>query len=160
MKEKTLKEKLEMIISLSQDALALLGEEVQREKISGSSSVQKETDSSNLVLDIINKVADCDEADEIKEYILDKRGSEGRVLLPYYISYKYFGNAWIGAGEIEKITSELGIKIDTRNVSNYLKEYRSSLESGSVRKRGQSTPYRLNRKGLKRFEEIIHVKKS
>jgi len=27
-----------------------------------------------------------------------------------------------------------------------------------VRKKGQPTPYRLNRKGMKRFEEIIYGK--
>jgi hypothetical protein len=112
----------------------------------------------SLVLKIINKVGDCEESEQIKSKVLDKRSQEAKLLLCLYISYKYFSNQWLNSGDMEKITSELGIKIDTRNITNKLKEIRQYLESGSTRKKGQPTPYRLNRKGTNRFEEILKDK--
>lgn len=117
---------------------------------------KKDTPTPDLNLSIVNKIGDCDETEVIQKKILDTRGAEGRVLLAFYISYKYFGNEWLSSGDIEKITSDLGVKIDKKNVSNYLAALRKYLESGAARKKGQPTPYRMNRNGVKRFEEILH----
>lgn len=110
----------------------------------------------NLALAIANKAKDCDEAGTIQEKVLDVRNPAAKVLLCYYISYKYFGNAWLKTGDIEYITSELGVKIAAGNASNYIKDLRASLESNGVRKRGIPTLYRLNRNGAKRFEQILN----
>lgn len=112
----------------------------------------------SLVLNIVNKVGDCGESEQIKNNVLDARSQEAKLLLCLYMSYKYFFNQWLNSGDMEEITSELGIKIDTRNITNKLKEIRQYLESGSTRKKGQPTPYRLNRKGVNRFEEILKNK--
>jgi len=110
----------------------------------------------DLILSIVNKVGDCDESEKIQSKVLDQKNMEAKILLCFYISYKYFKNAWLTTGDIEKITSGLGAKIAVGNVSNKIKgELRQYLESGAVRKRGQPTPYRLNRKGSKRFEAIL-----
>lgn len=118
---------------------------------------ETETDNSgDLTLAIVNKIGECDESEEIQNKVLDQRSAEGKILLCFYISHKYFKNAWLRTGDIEKITSDLGAKIAIGNVSNKIKkELRQYLESGAVRKQGQPTPYRLNRKGEKRFEEIL-----
>lgn len=117
------------------------------------------SDSDTLILAIANKISECDESEEIQSKVLDKASMEGKILLCFYISYKYFKNTWLTTGNIEKITSGLGNKIAVGNVSNKIKgELRQYLESGAVRKQGQPTPYRLNRKGVKRFEEIIYEK--
>jgi hypothetical protein len=114
----------------------------------------------DLILPIVNKVGDCDESEEVQSKVLDQKSMEAKILLCFYISYKYFENAWLTTGDIEKVTSGLGTKIAVGNVSNKIKgELRQYLESGAVRKRGQPTPYRLNRKGAKRFEEILHAEK-
>jgi len=111
----------------------------------------------DLILSIVNKVGDCDESEEIQSKVLDQKSMEAKILLCFYISYKYFENAWVTTGDIEKITSGLATKIAVGNVSNKITgELQQYLESGAVRKRGQPTPYRLNRKGFKRFEEILH----
>ena len=110
----------------------------------------------NLALAIANKAKDCDETDAIQQKVLDVRNPEGKVLLCYYISYKYFGNAWLKTGDIVHITSELGVKIALGNASNYVKGLRASLESNGARKQGVSTLYRLNRNGAKRFEQILN----
>lgn len=113
----------------------------------------------DLTLAIVNKVGDCDESEEIQSKVLDQRSAEGKILLCFYISYKYFKNVWLTTGDIEKITSDLGTKIAVGNVSNKIKkELRQYLESGTARKQGQPTLYRLNRKGVRRFEEIIYGK--
>lgn len=112
-----------------------------------------------LILGIVNKIRECDESEKIQTNVLDKTNMEGKILLCFFISQKYFKNAWLTTGDIEKITSVLGIKIAIGNVSNKIKGgLRQYLESGAVRKQGQPTPYRLNRKGVKRFEEIIYEK--
>lgn len=114
------------------------------------------TNPDNLILSIVNKVGDCDESEEIQSKVLDQASMEGKILLCFFTSHKYFKNAWLTTSDIEKITSALGTKITMGNVSNKIKdELRQYLESGAVRKQGQPTPYRLNRKGAKRFEEIL-----
>lgn len=110
-----------------------------------------------LVMKIVNKITDCEENEAIRSMVLDKKSQEAKLLLCLYISYKYFANEWLTSGDMEKITSELGIKIDKGNISNKLTSMRQYLESGSMRKKGQATPYRLNRKGIKRFEEILRT---
>ena len=114
-----------------------------------------EANQDDLVLQIVNKTGDCDESENIQTNVLDSKKMEAKILLCFYISHKYFGNTWLNSGHIEKITSDLGIKIDKRNVTNKLKSLRQYLENGSTRQKGQPTPYRLNRKGVKRFEDII-----
>lgn len=155
----TLKNKLETIRDLVEECLAELGSEtVVKKKPMGPASTGSADSDPSTVLQIVNKVGDCDEATAIEKHVLNTRGSEGRVLLAFYISYKYFKNAWLTSGDVGKITADLGIKIDKKNVSNYLVTYRKYLESGAVRKKGQSTPYRMNRAGAKCFEEIISEK--
>lgn len=154
MNQPTLKEKLEAIIHLAEESLQELGSPVGKAGKSSASS-EATTPASDLVLQIVNKVGDCDEAEAIQTTVLDVRKPEGKLLLPFYIAHKYFENAWLTSRHIESITSGLGVKIAKNNVSNYLVEYKKYLESGSVRKKGQATLYRLNRNGVKRFEQII-----
>jgi len=158
MSQEILKEKLEVIKDLVEECLAELGAPRKKPARTSSDVIKKETLVKNISLQIVNKIGDCDESDAIKNQVLDKRSAEGKVLLCFYLSHKYFRNEWLTSGDIEKITSELGVKIDKKNVTNYLTDLRQYLESGAVRKKGQPTPYRLNRKGVRRFEEIIHAK--
>lgn len=155
MENNKLKDKLKTIVSLAQECLAELGENNVVVSVKTNTESKKETNT-GLLLKIVNKISDCDEADAIKNKVLDKSKVEGKILLCFYISNKYFNNEWLITSDIESITSELDVKIDGRNVSNYFKILRPYLESGAERKRGQSTPYRINRKGTKRFEEIIN----
>ncbi|EKD49756.1 MAG: hypothetical protein ACD_63C00056G0002 [uncultured bacterium] len=161
MSQKILKEKLEAVRDLVDECLKELGsngESASPRGVAPAEARQKPTTDKSL--NIVNKVGDCGETDAIQKEILDKRGAEGRVLLSFYISYKYLKNEWLTSGDVEKITSDLGVKIDKKNASNYLTTFRKYLESGATRKRGQPTPYRLNRNGAKRFEEIINAKES
>jgi hypothetical protein len=112
----------------------------------------------NLIMDIVNKIKNCEESDKIETQVLDKDDQEGRILLPYYISYKYFSNRPLTSGDIEKITEELGVKIKAPNVINKIKKsLLKYLDSMSPRKKGKPTLFKLNRKGVKRFEEILGI---
>lgn len=128
----------------------------QKPKLKRASDDIKLDTSSDLVLGIINKIGECDESEKIQTNVLDETNMEGKILLCFYISYRYFKNTRLTTGDIEKITSELGTKITAGNVSNKITGgLRKYLESGATRKHGAPTPYRLNRKGAKRFKEII-----
>jgi hypothetical protein len=154
-----LKEKLETIRALAEECLAELGSaSTTAGKQKKAAPTKSDVSAADVVLRVVNKIGDCDEAATIQKRVLDQRGIEGRLLLPFYIAQKYFDNAWLTSGDVERITSDLGVKINIKNVSNYLVTYRKYLESGAARKRGQPTPYRMNRSGSKRFEEIIHEK--
>jgi len=165
MKNKNLHEKLEQIKILIDECLAEVGSKNPNISESGlvkekkTISTQVDTiNSGGLILSIVNKVGNCEESEEIQSKVLDKKSMEAKILLCFYISYKYFKNQWLNSGDIEKITSELGIKITTGNVSNKIKDLRQYFESGTTRKQGQPTPYRLNRKGSKHFEETLLIK--
>jgi hypothetical protein len=161
MDSKDLIGKIEKIKKLAEECLQDLGSSQEKARRGGTVAVEvKDELATDIILQIVNKIGDCDETEAIHKEILDKRGAEGRILLPFYVSHKYFGNEWLTSGGIEKITSDLGVKISTTNVSNYLTTFRKYLESGAARKKGQPTPYRLNRNGVKRFEEIINAKES
>ena len=110
----------------------------------------------NLALAIANKATDCHESESIQTKVLDGRSVDAKVLMCFYISHKHFGNAWLTSGDIQRITSELGVKVAVGNASNAMKKLRTYLETGKVRKKGSPTPCRLNRGGVKRFEEIIN----
>lgn len=156
---KALREKLETIRDLANECLLEFGSlSAVKGKTQKTMSMRTESAGTNIALQIVNKIGDCDEADLIQRHVLDQRGAEGRVLLPFYIANKYFNNAWLTSGDVEKVTSDLGVKIHLKNVTNYLVTYRKYLESNAVRKTGQPTPYRMNRSGRKRFEEIINAK--
>lgn len=159
MTQNTLKEKLKAIGVLVEECLRELGS-VPVGGAGGAPEKADEKPARDITLQIVNKIGDCDEADAIQKMVLDNRNTEGKVLLSFYVSHKYFKNEWLTRVDIEKITSDLGVKIDRRNVSNYLRDFRKYLESGVAPSKGQSTPYRLNRNGAKRFEEIINAKEN
>ncbi len=112
--------------------------------------------SSSSILTIVNKIKNCDEADAIETQILDKVGTAGRILLPFFICYKYFPDRALTTGEVAKITGELRVKIKTPNVSktitNSLQKY---LDGDSTRVKGKAVSYKLNRKGAKYFESLL-----
>jgi len=154
---KDLKE-INKILQDHEKRIRVLEAKDQKPKLKKVSDDTKQGISSDLVLNIINKIGECDESEKIQANVLDKTSMEGKILLCFHISYRYFKNARLTTGDIEKITSELGTKITVGNVSNKITGgLRKYLESGTTRKHGAPTPYRLNRKGAKRFKEIIHV---
>ena len=91
---------------------------VKKKVVPGQMDTAKPGD---LILSIVNKVGDCDESEEVQSKVLDQKSMEAKILLCFYISYKYLENAWLTTGDIEKVTSGLGTKIAVGNVSNKIK---------------------------------------
>jgi len=152
---------IEQIINRLNDLEKRVGEIEINARPIGRGGIQRQNKKQtpdDLILSIINKVGECDESEKLQSKILDHKGMEAKILLCFYISYKYFKNDWLTTGDIEEITSGLGTKIAVGNVSNKIKSnLRQYLESRSVRKKGSPTPYRLNRKGDKYFESLLSL---
>ena len=150
--EKQIQEMLERLGSLEARVAVLEGHPKEK----GALEEVQEESVEDIALAIANKTTDCDESTDIQTKVLDGRSVDAKVLMCFYISHKYFGNAWLTSGDVQRITAELGVKIAVGNASNALKKLRTYLETGKVRKKGSPTPCRLNRSGVKRFEEILN----
>jgi hypothetical protein len=121
-----------------------------------SASTKQEEDQSHLV-DIVNLVKTCEEAEAIEKQILDTNSEVNRALLPLYINHKYLNdNFSLKTTQIAKITKDLGIPVTRQNALRALK-YKGAkyVMSDDVRKPGQATFYRLNRRGIQYMRSII-----
>ena len=105
-------------------------------------------------LDIAAVVAilkDCPEAEIIQERVLDAQplNAVHRTLMCLWAVNKYVNDQLgLTSGDIEKITDQLGIKLDIS----------SAFVSGdSVRRKGGAVHYRLNRRGIQEFERILGI---
>lgn len=104
------------------------------------------------ILQLINLIKTCDEADAIEKFILDQTNEANRVLLPLLIVYEHLDNAFgLTTSEISRITIELGAKVSRQNSLRALKY----SASGFVMKAGNPPRYTLNRRGLAHLRAII-----
>jgi hypothetical protein len=121
------------------------------------SSVIEQAGDKNYIIQVINKVKNCKESDSIEKNILDKNSAAGKILLPFYICSKYFPTLSLTTGDVEKITAELGVRIDISNVGKAIrKSLLKYLDSNTTRTHGVPTNYKINRKGIKYFEGLLN----
>lgn len=106
---------------------------------------------------LVGLIKDCDDAELIEQRVLNQRSALNRVLLPLYISHKHVSEMLgLTSGDIEKITDQLGVKVSVSNASNILSNQAKSYVTGdAVRKKGAVVRYRLNRRGVQYFEELL-----
>ncbi len=151
--------KLNEIKSLADECLAALFNTPTKQKQSLVKKPAKiSNDSNDHILAIVNKIKNCEDADKIEEKILDKVSIPGRVLLPFYIYYKYFPRQGLTTGDVARITSELRVGVKTPNVSKAITEsLQKYLEGDSTRVKGKAVVYKLNRKGAKYFESLLKI---
>lgn len=156
----TLQKKLEQALALISECLSEVSSSKSITKAKSVSRVESTTaEDKGKIIKIVNKIKNCTENDKIEKNILDKTSQSGRILLPFYICSKYFSTETLTTGDIEKITTELGVKVKQPNVSKTIKkELHKYLESNKTRVKGVKTPYKLNRKGLKFFDSILNEK--
>ena len=121
MYKETLIQKLGNIKILADECLEALDQLAKDSSTTAPIADVRRASAKDIALQIANKAKDCDESEVIQKQVLDKHNREGKILLCFYISYKYFSNEWLITGDVEKITSELGVKIDARNATNCLK---------------------------------------
>jgi len=113
-------------------------------------------DKPNLA-EIINLIKNCEEAEAIEAQILDRTSQVNRILLPLYIVHKHLGDKFgLTSGNINKITTDLGIPIQTPNVSNKLSGTASRYVIGhAVREQGKVIRYKLSRRGVKYLSSVL-----
>jgi len=106
---------------------------------------------------IVNLVKICDEAEGIEKQILDRTSQVDRTLLPLYIVHEHLGNAFgLTSGEINKITTDLGVPVSQPNASRTLSSTAAKYVIGdAVRTRGQPVRYRLHLRGVKYLKAVI-----
>lgn len=107
--------------------------------------------------EIINLVKTCDEAELIEKQILSRTSQVDRTLLPLYIVHEHLDNAFgLNSGDINKITTDLGIPISTANASHTLSRTASRYVIGDkVRKKGRPVAYKLHPRGAEYFKSVI-----
>lgn len=157
MDNQTLIAKLNQIKKLSEECMeAVAGDPTLKTKQAPIKEKRNKT-ASDYILSIVNKIKNCDESDLIEKEILDKTSLPGRILLSFYICYKYFPHQGLTTGDIEKITSDLRVRVQTPNVSRTIsKSLYKYLEGNSTRVKGKPVIYKLNRKGVKYFELLLN----
>lgn len=130
---------------------------------SGAGRQAQETgDNVPELVKIVAFVKDCDEAEGIEKRILDRISQVDRVLLPLYIVHEHLGNGCgLTSGEITKITKELGVPVLNSNVSHTLAGSAARyVIADQVRKKGQSTRYKLSRRGVVYLKAVIAGKQN
>lgn len=117
---------------------------------------RNQEDQPNLA-EIINRIKNCDEAETIETQILDRTSQVNRILLPLYIAHKHFGGTFgLTSGDINKIAIDLGIPIQTPNISKTLSGTASRYVIGNaIRKKGKAIRYKLSRRGVKYFSSVL-----
>jgi len=104
------------------------------------------------LLQIVNTIKTCEQAEVIEKYILDKTNEANRALLPLFIIYEYFENAFgLTTSEISKITVELGVKVSRQNSLRALK----FTANAYIIKSGNPPRYTLNRRGVAFMRSLL-----
>lgn len=154
--------RLNTIKKLADECIAALSVEGHNEGKRGADPIVRQAvPAESPALAIVNKVKNCPESSKIETNILDRTGVPGRVLLPLYICYKYFPQQGLTTGNIEKITSELRVKVKTSNVSKVITDsLQKYVDGNSIRTRGKAVVYKLNRKGAQFFESLLNGDKT
>jgi len=126
---------------------------VKKKEASSAVGNQAEPD----IMEIVNLVKKCNESEAIEKHILDRTSNVDRTLLPLYIVHEYLGNAnGLTSGDVNKVTTELGIPIATPNIANTLSGSASRYVMGDIqRKKGVPVRYKLSRKGLQYLKSVI-----
>lgn len=109
------------------------------------------------MMEIINLIKTCDEAEAIEKQILDRTSEVNRVLLPLYIIHEHLRNAYgLSPTEIANITTELGIRVSRQNALRAVKFSGARyVISDKPRKKGTPSFYKLNRRGVQYMKSVI-----
>jgi hypothetical protein len=125
--------------------------------VAAESMAKKDVPTQEDLATLINLVRTSEEAEAIETNILDRTSEVNRVLLPLYIAHKHMGDSFgLTTVEIAAITTDLGIRVFRQNVFRALTGSGARYVIGDrVRKPGQATRYKLNRRGLQYMKEVL-----
>jgi hypothetical protein len=109
-----------------------------------------------VLTQIIASVNDADNYDDIAKYVLDRADRTARILMCYYFAHQHTTDPAMTTTDVERITSQLGVKIAQPNVAKVIREGAGRyLTADRVRRRGQAVRYKINRRGIAAFEEAV-----
>jgi hypothetical protein len=119
-------------------------------------SSKSSTSVSEAVLaSIIGSINDAENYDDIERHVLDRPDRIGRILMCYYFAYKHPVDPPLTTTHVERITSQLGIKIASANVAKVIRGGAGKyLTADRVRQKGIGVHYKINRRGTSFFEQI------
>jgi hypothetical protein len=116
--------------------------------------VKDESESKNIIKDITALIHDSAEFQSIENNILDKKDRIAKILLCFKFANDL--EATLTSSQVELITDQLGIKIASANIAKVIRlNAKKYLSGDKVRKQGNRINYRINRAGLKRYNEIL-----
>lgn len=118
---------------------------------------QIEVDDKIDLNEVVNLIKSCDEAEAIEKHVLDAVSVVNRTLLPLYIVHEHMDmKAGLSSGDIEAVTRDLGVRVKASNASTSLaKEASKYVDGDKVRRKGRAVRYRLNRRGVKYFQDLL-----
>lgn len=109
---------------------------------------------------VVGIIKDCPEAEAIQHRVLDANplNAAHRTLMCLWAVSKYVSDQiGLTSGDIQKITDQLGIKLDISSASRVLSDRAKAFVSGDVvRRKGGAVRYKLNRRGIAEFERILN----
>lgn len=107
--------------------------------------------------EIVALAKDCDEAEAIDTQILARVGQVNRTLLPLYIVHEHLDNAFgLTSGDVNKVTTELGIPISGPHASRTLSGTASRYVIGDkVKVKGRAVLYKLSRRGVDYMKKVL-----
>jgi hypothetical protein len=109
------------------------------------------------ISEVVRLVKDCEEAEDIERQILDWTSQVNRTLLPLYIVHEHLDNEFaLSSGDINRITTDLGVPVSQPNASSTLSGTASKYVIGdSVRLKGRAVRYKLSRRGIQYVRSVI-----
>ena len=120
----------------------------------GSDGITKIADS--VLANIIASISDAENYEDIGKYVLDKPNRTARILMCYYFAHKHPTDPALTSTHVERITKQLGVGIAAPNVAKVIREGASKyLMADRVRKQGLAVHYKINRRGISAFENIV-----
>ena len=126
---------------------------------SSSQTVKSGEEPTVDIMGLIGFIKDSDEYPQIEEKVLNKKGQLPRIMMVLYFNNDFSDDAHLTTGQIETITDQLGVRIQSQNGGKVIKRYQKYFTAKAVRKMGAIVPYKLNRQGLRAFEGYLDGKK-
>lgn len=112
--------------------------------------------SDDELLGLVHHIQAIDESTDLGEKVLSQRAQLPRILMcVYYAAKCYADDPYLTTGEIETVTDQLGVRIDSSNASKVLKNYTTYVTADAMRKPGAIVGYKLNRNGISYFENLL-----
>ena len=125
---------------------------------SGNAGSDATQDTTVDAADIANKVNEADNHTKIVQHILNKPKRLPKVLLAFHFAHEC-GFDQLTSGDVEKITDELGVKVEHTSASHCISDNRRFFSAGAARRRGAKIRYKLNHQGEQTYKKVLDTGK-